>query len=814
MALTVKQRIKRFIITHILPGIPFMALAVSGGMLFFSRFWNIDSASFMMWVNIHKIASLFWMVLLTAMVIVIGFKFHKAAFQGLFSWGKADLLWFKCSLKSIINPNQLITDNRVYKTRQKVNLLLVIGGCLGFVISGFAMWFWASILIFWYVHVVFFFMTMSMVIGHLFITFKYPISKKQPIGAYLKVELFCFFVTVFIGVGGFFFFNQGQKASQGKAFVNFIRPLELSKGHRIKELVGDCSKCHDYTGSLKDERCLECHKIIKARRDTKSGYHGLFEGNCRNCHKEHPGLSASIIPFNPLKFNHALAAYKLVDKHADPKVKCDACHKRKGKTNRGGVYYLGFDYAFCTDCHEDPHYKNEFGNVCDTCHNIKTWKGGDVRFDHDRDSKYPLKGGHVKTSKDVEVKCADCHKPLKKGDPLSKAKLRGLSYACISCHKDFHKGGLGDLCENCHTMHSWKGKDGKINFDHNRDSRYSLKGKHETVKCELCHQPKKSDGSQGDAIYRGLSRDCVSCHKDIHNKELGKYCENCHNDSSWVGKDVTFNHDTDSKYRLKDKHAKVKCVECHKPAPGKNLGTVKFIGIGTECIACHEDPHKSTLDKKCEKCHSIKSWVGEEVRFDHDTDSRYPLTGEHIKVKCIVCHKPEKEGDPLGKAKFVGFKTEDCDDCHKDPHKPEDEYGKDCLLCHSTGPWPPKKPDFSHQKHAKYPLTGLHEKVKCLECHNKKSVRSIGPKTLEVFLKSCLVCHKDPHTGQIGTDCDKCHSTSGWKGKSLLFDHNKHSVYKIDKIHIRTACKKCHDKGLYKPIRHENCADCHDEYGR
>jgi hypothetical protein len=81
---------------------------------------------------------------------------------------------------------------------------------------------------------------------------------------------------------------------------------------------------------------------------------------------------------------------------------------------------------------------------------------------------------------------------------------------------------------------AWKGSE--LKFDHNRDSKYKLEGKHKTVKCIECHVPSTKDGPLSSARFRNLKgKSCASagCHKDPHNNELGANCTYCHTYSSW-----------------------------------------------------------------------------------------------------------------------------------------------------------------------------------------------------------------------------------------------------------------------------------------
>lgn len=58
---------------------------------------------------------------------------------------------------------------------------------------------------------------------------------------------------------------------------------------------------------------------------------------------------------------------------------------------------------------------------------------------------------------------------------------------------DEHKGRYGTKCESCHSDHDWK----TDIFNHNRDTKYPLRGKHAEAKCESCHIGSLYQGREG-----------------------------------------------------------------------------------------------------------------------------------------------------------------------------------------------------------------------------------------------------------------------------------------------------------------------------
>ena len=108
--------------------------------------------------------------------------------------------------------------------------------------------------------------------------------------------------------------------------------------------------------------------------------------------------------------------------------------------------------------------------------------------------------GHAK----LEGECKECH---------VKFDRKAQSTLCAACHKEvgadvknktgYHGTLKPQACNECHTDH--KGRNEKIasfdkkKFDH-KQTDFLLKGKHEPLACEKCHEPTKK--------YREASQQC------------------------------------------------------------------------------------------------------------------------------------------------------------------------------------------------------------------------------------------------------------------------------------------------------------------
>ena len=141
------------------------------------------------------------------------------------------------------------------------------------------------------------------------------------------------------------------------------------------------------------------------------------------------------------------------------------------------------------------------GGRCDVCHGAEGWSG--ATFDH-RQTGFALDGAHAR------ARCRDCHKNEALTD------FRGLRTACAACHEDIHAGqfaggrtGQGGqvACDRCHVTRDWFAE----KFDHERDSRFALRGGHETTPCARCHLPRQVEGRMV-VNYRPVPTACKDCH--------------------------------------------------------------------------------------------------------------------------------------------------------------------------------------------------------------------------------------------------------------------------------------------------------------
>ncbi|MGC8761040.1 MAG: cytochrome c3 family protein [Bryobacteraceae bacterium] len=203
------------------------------------------------------------------------------------------------------------------------------------------------------------------------------------------------------------------------------------------------------------------------------------------------------------------------------------------------------------------------GNDCARCHSehngsnhaLIRWSRPPERFDH-REAGWALEGRHAR------LECRQCHQEARITE-ADRAVLRrtnlsqsyaGLESRCTACHRDEHRGDLGQDCQRCHTAEAWKPAPG---FSHSV-ARYPLTGRHQQVACGKCHKPIAALGSH--AQYRNFVQyeACRSCHADPHGGSFAGGCERCHTTEGWKGTRIAgqFDHSR-TDFPLRGKHAAV-----------------------------------------------------------------------------------------------------------------------------------------------------------------------------------------------------------------------------------------------------------------
>jgi hypothetical protein len=527
----------------------------------------------------------------------------------------------------------------------------------------------------------------------------------------------------------------------------------------------DCVRCHQNAkmsmpsaGAAAGRKCASCHKSPHGK--------AFIHAKCETCHAVEKAWAES-------PFDHDTTGFALRNQHKTKN--CAQCHKKEGVKPK----------PVCESCHGDPHSKRFEGKECKTCHGLGGSKKALV-FNHDKETKFAL------TAKHKELACRKCHR----GDSPKKFE-KFATPECMKCHRhtNAHNGEFKDKpCLECHK----EGGSLKLKFNHLTDARFKTTGFHgeveENGECRKCHP--KGSGNQ----FRTNKLNCIDCHKDSHNGELGNECNKCHRDDLHFKETAEgFDHDHKTRFVRILKHKETKCEKCHE---NRHYKTGKLL-----CFDCHEkdDKHELKLGKACDKCHTPTKGA---PQFDHEKMTAFARTGKHLDTKCYLCHRASWPG---GVAPKVGwgktFPAEEldrkfptpgkqCISCHFDRH--EGAYGAACDGCHDTK-------SFANTSRAvhdtgAFRLEGTHDVLPCVRCHQPgRPLTGLGT--------FCGRCHRetDVHNNALGEQCGQCHSQIDWK--PARFNHATVG-FPLRGQHMTARCTDCHTFGLYGGTPRD-CAVCH-----
>lgn len=276
--------------------------------------------------------------------------------------------------------------------------------------------------------------------------------------------------------------------------------------------------------------------------------------------------------------------------HLEGLAECTSCHS--------GL--RGTPDALCLECHDRVAERRAarigvhggFEGRCAGCHAEHRGVEADLlgldreSFNHEQ-ALFSLGGAHR------EVDCERCHVRPDPQTGRERFQTLGLAHArCSDCHADPHAEGFaaGRDCGACHGEASWAVATARSGlepapsgFDHDRDTRFPLEGRHASVPCEGCHTPERSAlEASGELVPgRAAPRDCASCHEDVHQGALGPDCATCHVSAAWRGPGAVFDHARHTDFPLDALHAPLACGSCHEDA--------RFRARGRACEDCHTD---------------------------------------------------------------------------------------------------------------------------------------------------------------------------------------------------------------------------------
>ena len=388
--------------------------------------------------------------------------------------------------------------------------------------------------------------------------------------------------------------------------------------------------------------------------------------------------------------------------------------------------------------------------------------------------------------------------------------------------------------------------------------------------CKQCH------------TGQGLTQGCLNCHDEIARQidqdrgyhaylfqDESQTCQQCHpehrgesfplvSDLAWQGQDPNAFDHPHVTFKLSGYHDSLACADCHRakrkgpfalsdfPAQQR---TTTYLGLGQDCMGCHEDIHAGGRAQSCDTCHDQNAFEPASY-FQHD--DYFTLEGVHAQASCSACHllNAQESSENVVRTDpnrvhlaFKQAKGKTCSQCHASPHRAT--WDQDCQVCHVAADltWLQGQRGIDLQIHSKlgFALEGAHTSLSCASCH--PSDRSYAERYPDPgspgYLRQpghCQGCHQNPHGDQFTecyAGCRDCHTQAHFKPSTV--DAAWHAKrFPLTEPHANLACAKCHlvdaqtgtqrfadtpsicqvchqdpHQGQFQD-RYESCLDCHD----
>lgn len=194
-----------------------------------------------------------------------------------------------------------------------------------------------------------------------------------------------------------------------------------------------CTRCHPAAKAGAPRRfvptptdCAACHTDPHQGAFDRPGLPATVGGRagCARCHDAQQFRTVAWTGEDHGEW----AGYRLVGGHA--RARCDACHRRLPKPDARGTT-LGKAPRNCAGCHADPHagqFIRKGTTDCLRCHDPEG-SFTRLRFDHQRDTRFPLDTGHR------TLQCGACHKRMTLASGATLVRYRPLGRQCADCHK-------------------------------------------------------------------------------------------------------------------------------------------------------------------------------------------------------------------------------------------------------------------------------------------------------------------------------------------------------------------------------------------
>jgi len=402
---------------------------------------------------------------------------------------------------------------------------------------------------------------------------------------------------------------------------------------------------------------------------------------------------------------------------ASPTPSASTATSRSGKSwPNGGVLHATFT-GTCLHCH--PQHKGREFNIID-------WKhaGGT------RPSTIPRLGSRSSTTT-PKLACASCHTRRMKSGRITYLALRGIAGVATRAFTDSPRPSFAQKCDTCHPPgHVLRECCFPLGWIRTAATQGSLLTASTSSSLVPSAPPSPNGGPDPAAQMRRLPpsfppgdrRDrqvhVLPLHRASLERGQGRPPSIRLCPSGQASDPRTVENATAKGAQIT--YTQGGCVTCHQHR-GAHKGSLRT----SLALVCHVEGGTRTR------------------AFTHNKDTRFPLIGFHASPRCaascVNCH----QNDIYRTNKLA------CVDCHKDRDKHNGQLGNDCSKCHSPTQhfkdcgWSGSTASGSRGGSAQDREVRILPRQRSLQT-GRSHVRNLHEKT-------------EPHRGQLGRDCGKCH---------------------------------------------------------
>ena len=301
----------------------------------------------------------------------------------------------------------------------------------------------------------------------------------------------------------------------------------------------------------------------------------------------------------------------------------------------------------------------------------------------------------------------------------------------MDCHKpDPHNGQFakrpgGGECASCHTVDGWKPS--TFTVKEHASSAYPLEGKH----CAAGMRQVSHSQRQGHAVQDQVR----ALHRLPQGRARGQFaaapylnaCDRCHNLEGYKPSTFTLARHKETHFVLTGGHVAVPCADCHKESADAQAQAGGDLSL--EGSDLHELPRRSAQGP-VQRTHAAGA---EPTELPPAAKlATPPNRGRSCRASTTRRHRSRWWGAPghrlhrLPQAAQPGDQA-DQRGLHSCAHQVRGlprgcsrqavRQGRRHPLrrCHNSTKWKPAL--FDHDKRTAFPLRGLHQNVRCAECH-------------------------------------------------------------------------------------------------